>query len=62
MIKSDWDTKDQCDKFDLYVETTADYHDGRRKHHSGAYGYDDAEWEAFQFGWNAAKEHFGVTE
>jgi hypothetical protein len=29
---------------------------------TGAYGYDELEWEAFQYGWNAAKKHLGVEE
>ena len=27
---------------------------------TGAYGYSELEWEAFQYGWNAAKKHFGI--
>jgi hypothetical protein len=29
---------------------------------TGAYGYAELEWEAFQYGWNAAKVCFGVKE
>ena len=61
-MSQDWDTQEQCDLFDTYLVETADYHDGRRRSIAGAYGYSESEWEAFQFGWNAAKKHFGVTK
>ena len=56
----DWDTQEQVDMFDEYLEETADLY-SRPKHHQG-YGYDESEWEAFCYGWNAAKKHFGVKE
>lgn len=58
-VKRDRDTQAQNDMFEEYL---TEYSDGRRQHHTGTYGYDEAEWEAFQSGWNAAKKHFGVTE
>ena len=61
-MKTDWDTTEQNSSFEEYVVETADHHDGRRRHHTGTYGYDEAEWEAFQHGWNAAKKHFKVVE
>jgi hypothetical protein len=56
-MTKDWDTPEQCDMFDEYLEKTSD---GRNTSLSGAYGYNEAEWEAFQYGWNAAKKYFGV--
>jgi len=58
-MKEDWDTQEQSDMFDLYLKDTSD---GRNISLSGACGYDELEWEAFQYGWNAAKKHFGVTQ
>ena len=58
-MKQDWDTPEQVDAFDEYVK---DNPDGRSVSPSGALGYDDEEWVAFQYGWNAAKKHFGVKE
>ena len=59
MIKKDYDTQEQCAMFDEYL---AEYNSDRFQHHTGAYGYDEAEWEAFQAGWNAAKAFFGVDK
>jgi hypothetical protein len=56
----EWDTKEQIDMFDEYVKETADLRD--RPRNFEALGYDEAEWEAFCYGWNAAKKHFGVKE
>jgi hypothetical protein len=44
--------------FNKFLDDTSD----SRSHSvmTGAYGYDELEWEAFQYGWNAAKKHFGV--
>lgn len=53
-----WDTQEQIDMFDLYLEETADLHDRPKRHK--AYGYDEKEWEAFCYGWNAARKHYGV--
>lgn len=58
-MKQDWDTQEQCDCFDEFLEDTSD---SRRYSLFGNLGYNDLEWEAFQHGWNAAKKHFGVTE
>ena len=59
-MKQDWDTAEQSDMFDKFLDDTSD----SRLHSvmTGAYGYDELEWEAFQTGWNAAKKHFGVEE
>ncbi len=59
-MNKDWDTEEQSDMFDLYLADTS----SERSHSimTGAPGYDELEWEAFQYGWNAAKKHFGVTE
>ncbi len=56
-MKHDWDTPEQVEMFDEYINDTSD---DRPVSLSGARGYSDAEWEAFQYGWNAAKKHFGV--
>lgn len=58
-MKHDWDTPEQVEMFDEYIK---DNPDGRPVSLSGALGYSDAEWEAFLYGWNAAKKHFGVEE
>ena len=57
----DTDTKEQINAFDEWTKLTADFYD-RQRHHSGAVGYEEIEWDAFQMGWNAAKIHFGVQE
>lgn len=53
-----WDTQEQVDMFEEYVEETANLRD-RHLHHK-AYSYQEAEWEAFCYGWNAARKHFGI--
>ena len=57
-MKKDWDTEEQCDLFDEFLDDTSD----SRSHSvmTGAYSYNELEWEAFQYGWNAAKKHFGI--
>jgi len=59
-MNDDWDTQEQSDMFDIYLADTS----SGRSHSiiTGAPGYDELEWEAFQSGWNAAKKHFGVEE
>ena len=59
-MKRDYDTHEQIDMFDEYLKDTAELHD--RTKVGRAYGYDEREWEAFQEGWNAAKQHYGVEE
>lgn len=59
-MNKDWDTPEQCDMFDDYLEVSADIND--RVKWNNAYGYAECEWEAFQYGWNAAKQHFGLTD
>lgn len=58
-MKRDWDTPEQVEMFEEYIK---DYPDGRPVSLSEALGYKDEEWVAFQYGWNAAKKHFGVEE
>ena len=58
-MKQDWDTAEQSDMFDKFL---ADTSDSRSHTWTGAYGYNELEWEAYQYGWNAAKKHFGVEE
>jgi len=57
-MNEDYDTEEQNNMFEEYLEATGD---GRQQYRA-AYGYDEAEWEAFQYGWNAAKKHFQVTK
>ena len=58
-MRKDWDTQEQCDLFDEFLKDTSDF---RQHSLSGMPGYNELEWEAFQYGWNAAKKHFGVTK
>ena len=61
-MKKDWDTQEQSDMFDKFLDETSDSRSQTWKgwHGRRAHGYDELEWEAFQYGWNAAKKHFGV--
>lgn len=52
------DSLEQIAAFDVYIEETADLED-RQQSSSGAFGYAEAEWEAFQYGWNAALASIG---
>ena len=61
MIKRDIDTEAQCNLFDECTKLTAEFYD-RQRSRSGAVGYEEIEWDAFQEGWNAAKKHFGIEE
>ena len=54
----DFDTQPQCDLFDGYLKDTGE----DRQKYKGSFGYNECEWEAFQAGWNAAKEYFEVSE
>ena len=58
-MRKDWDIQEQSDLFHEFLDDTSD---SRTRTWTQAYGYDELEWEAFQYGWNAAKKHFGVTE
>ena len=58
-MKQDRDTPEQVEMFHQYLKDTV--YD-RSISGSGALGYSEHEWEAFQYGWNAAKKHFGVEE
>ena len=60
-MKLDIETEEQCNLFDEWTKLTADFYD-RHRSVSGAVGYQEIEWDAFQEGWNAAKKHFGVHE
>ena len=44
--------------FDEFLDDTSD---SRSHSWTGAYGYAELEWEAFQYGWNAAKKHFEMN-
>ena len=55
----DTDTEEQINAFDEWTKLTAEFYD-RHRSVSGAVGYQEIEWEAFQEGWNAAKKHFGA--
>lgn len=46
------DTKEQVEAFDCYLVETSELYSRPRIHK--AHGYDEAEWDAFQYGWNAA--------
>ena len=61
MSNRDRDTFAQCNAFDEWTKLTADFYD-RQRSLSGAVGYEEVEWDAFQEGWNAAKKYFGVKE
>jgi len=61
MIKQDRDTAEQGTEFELYLKETSVLED-RIQRGSWAYSYEDCEWEAFQYGWNAAKRHFGIEQ
>lgn len=60
----DLDTKEQCESFDEFVAESANVHGRCRTEgvQGPVYSYDEAEWEAFQWGWNAARKHYGVTD
>lgn len=57
-MKHDFDTPEQCDAFDAFLEATSD----DRQKFRNAFAYNELEWEAFQAGWNAAKQQFRVTD
>ena len=56
----DYDTKEQVDMFYEYLVESAEIED--RVKYNNAYSHNESEWESFQYGWNAAKKHFGVEE
>lgn len=60
--KFEWDTQEQNRKFQDFLMETCDIYSRTYRLIDGKpiFGYDEAEWDAFQYGWNAAKEHFGV--
>lgn len=55
---NDWDSQTQCEMFNTYCKTNASIED--RVQVNKAYSYQECEWEAFQYGWNAAKLYFSV--
>ena len=57
-MKQDWDTTEQINAFHEYLVNTCE--DRMLVH--GRFGYNEEEWEAFQYGWNAAKKYFGIKE
>ena len=50
-----WDTQAQVELFEDYLLDTKELQNRGTPH-----GYKDCEWEAFQYGWNAALEHYKV--
>jgi hypothetical protein len=54
----DRDTQEQVDMFNDYLIITESSADRTRVGSSLSHSED--EWEAFQYGWNACKKHFGV--
>jgi hypothetical protein len=59
-ITKDFDTMAQIELFDYYLAATAEVED--RVQVNMALSYSECEWEAFQQGWNAAKQYFQVTK
>ena len=57
-MKLDFDTQEQSDAFDAFLKATGE----NRQKFRNAFAYNELEWEAFQAGWNAAKQQFRVTE
>lgn len=58
-MNTDLDTSQQIEAFYHYLEDSGD---SRNQSTAGAYAHTEEEWEAFQSGWNAAKQHFKVQE
>lgn len=58
IVTKDWDTQAQIELFDRYCAATAQVED--RVQVNMALSYQESEWEAFQYGWNAAKLYFSV--
>jgi hypothetical protein len=58
-ITKDYDTQAQVEMFDNYCAATSEVED--RVQVNMALSYLECEWEAFQYGWNAAKQYFSVT-
>lgn len=59
----DLDTAEQSRHFDAFLEESATVYQRPTKVWSPrgpVFGYSEAEWEAFQWGWNAALKHYGI--
>lgn len=57
-MKHDFETQEQSDAFYVFLESTGE----DRQKFKGGFGYNELEWEAFQAGWNAAKQQFKVED
>lgn len=57
-IVKDRDTIEQNILFEQYLNDTEELEDRARR--GKALSYDEVEWDAFQYGWNSAKAHFGI--
>ena len=57
-MKHDFETQEQAEAFYKFLEATSEH----RQKFRNAFAHNELEWEAFQAGWNAAKQQFGVTE
>lgn len=55
-----WGTAEQVDMFQDYLDDTAELQD-RHIIAGKAVGYDEKEWEAFCYGWNAALQHYKIV-
>jgi hypothetical protein len=51
--KLEWDTPEQCELFDRYLNDTEEVE--RRIRLGNGLSYDESEWQAFQYGWNMAR-------
>lgn len=57
-MKYDFETQEQSDAFYVFLEATSEH----RQKFRNAFAHNELEWEAFQAGWNAAKQQFKVEE
>lgn len=57
-MKHDFETEEQSDAFYVFLEATSEH----RQKFRNAFAHNELEWEAFQAGWNAAKDFFGVDK
>jgi len=57
-VKHDFETEEQSDAFYVFLEATSEH----RQKFRNAFAHNELEWEAFQAGWNAAKDFFGVDK
>jgi len=57
-MKHDFETEEQAEAFYKFLEATSEH----RQKFRNAFAHNELEWEAFQAGWNAAKQNFKVQE